>query len=637
MIDYKYADLFKSGADKQMRIASDDGLIDISNKEIHWEQFELKESLCSQSELTFGACEASQIKFKISNVYLSMVGKWLTVSETLGGHTDAPFIFGRYKVVSDVPTDDRRYRNVTAYDAMYDILHRDAAAWYNRLKFPMTLKVFRDSFFSYMGVTQETTTLVNDGMTIEKTIEPQELSGKTVIESICEINGCFGHITRAGKFRYVVLEQMIEGLYPADDLYPSDDLYPADPMNATDIARNNYSSCKYEDYLCQHISKLQIRQKENDIGAITGSGNNCYVIEDNFLVYGKSAVDLQTIAENIYSVISVVWYRPASVEATGNPCFEVGDGIKLTTTGEIIYTYILQRTLNGIQKPWDSYSANGEEYRSEKLNGLQKSIIQLKGKTNTLIRTVEETRLEMKDIEQGLSTDISITAQGLSAEIRRATNEEGALAAQISVNAQQILTKVSKNNIVSEINQTAESIKISAARIDLVGLVTAQEFVSTYATIETLNATSAELNNLIATKATIESLNAVSGRVGNLEADHVTAQELNAVSARLQDVETNYISAGTVKADYMEVANWTSGGVIKASRIDATTIVAKLGEFSGQIDVARLFVTEAQDAALIRVGTLQLGIGTSGTRLTTTARWQSITVNGSTYKVLVQS
>lgn len=637
MIDYKYADLFKSGADKQMRIASDDGLIDISNKEIHWEQFELKESLCSQSELTFGACEASQIKFKISNVYLSMVGKWLTVSETLGGHTDAPFIFGRYKVVSDVPTDDRRYRNVTAYDTMYDILHRDVAAWYNGQTFPMTLKAFRDSFFSYMGVTQEAAALVNDGMTVEKTIDPQELSGKTVIESICEINGCFGHITRDGKFRYVILKEMIEGLYPADDLYPSDDLYPADPMNAADIARNSFSSCKYEDYLCQHISKLQIRQKENDIGAITGSGNNCYVIEDNFLVYGKTAVDLQLIADNIYSVISVVWYRPASVEATGNPCFEVGDGILLYTAQETIYTYILQRTLNGIQKPWDSYSANGEEYRSEKLNGLQKSIIQLKGKTNTLIRTVEETRLEMKDIEQGLSNKISITAQGLSVEITRASDAEGTLAAQISVNAQQILTKVSKNNIVSEINQTAETIKISAARIDLVGLVTAQEFVSKYATIDTLNATSAELDNLIATKATIESLNAVSGRVGNLEADHVTVQELNAVSARLQDVETNYISAGTVKADYMEVANWTSGGVIKASRIDATTIVAKLGEFSGQIDVARLFVTEAQDAALIRVGTLQLGIGTSGTRLTTTARWQSITVNGSTYKVLVQS
>ena len=573
MIDYKYADLFKSGADKQMRIASDDGLINISNSEIHWEQFELKESLCSQSELTFGACEASQIKFKISNVYLSMVGKWLTVSETLGGHTDAPFIFGRYKVVSDVPTDDRRYRNVTAYDAMYDILHRDAAAWYNKLKFPMTLKVFRDSFFSYMGVTQETTTLVNDGMTIEKTIEPQELSGKTVIESICEINGCFGHITRAGKFRYVVLEQMIEGLYPADDLYPSDDLYPADPMNATDIARNNYSSCKYEDYLCQHISKLQIRQKENDIGAITGSGNNCYVIEDNFLVYGKSAVDLQTIAENIYSVISVVWYRPASVEATGNPCFEVGDGIKLTTTGEIIYTYILQRTLKGIQKPWDSYSANGEEYRSEKLNGLQKSIIQLKGKTNTLTRTVEETRLEMRDIERGLSNKISITAQGLSAEITRATNAEGTLSAQISVNAQQILTKVSKNNIVSEINQTAESIKISAARIDLVGLVTADEFVSKYATIETLNATSANLQNLIAGKASIGDLNAVSLTVsGKLDAAEFNAENISAMNITVRSANI----VGGLSAEKITT------GTLSVERLNIDGIVASLNSRSVQ-------------------------------------------------------
>ena len=621
MIDYKYADLFKGGADKQMRIASDDGLIDISNKEIHWEQFELKESLCSQSELTFGACEASQIKFKISNVFTSMVGMQLAVTTTLEGHTDAPFSFGKYWVVSDIPTDDRRYRNVTAYDAMYDILHRDVAAWYNGLTFPMTLRQFRDSFCGYVGIEQEEITLINDGMTVEKTIDPQELSGKTVIESICEINGCFGHITRDGKFRYVILKEMIEGLYPADDLYPSDDLYPADPMNATDIARNSFSSCKYEDYICQHISKLQVRQKENDIGAITGSGNNCYVIEDNFLVYGKSAADLQTIAGNIYSVISIVWYRPASVEATGNPCFEVGDGIKLTTTGEIIYTYILQRTLKGIQKPWDSYSANGEEYRSEKLNGLQKSIIQLKGKTNTLTRTVEETRLEMRDIEQGLSNEISITAEGLSAEITRASDAEDTLAAQISVNAQQILTKVSKNNIVSEINQTAESIKIKAERIDLVGLVTADEFVSKYATIETLNVTKLELQNLIAEKATIESLNAVSGRVGSLEADHVTTQELNAVSARLQTVEANYISAGTVKADYMEVANWTSGGYIKAERIDAATIAAKLGSYTQTLFVNNMSL----------YGNLAFG---ESVVLNSDMKWAQITIGGNPYTVL---
>ncbi len=580
MIEYKHEDLFRDGTDKQLSIVSADGKVNITNSEIHYEQFELKESLCSQSELTFGACEASQIKFKISNVFTSMVGMQLAVTTTLEGQKDAPFSFGKYKVVSDKPTADRRYRNITAYDAMYDILNVEVSGWYNSLTFPMTLRQFRDSFCAYVGVKQEEITLINDDMTVEKTIDPGELPGKTIIEAICEINGCFGHIGRNGKLRYVVLEQMIEGLYPADDLYPSDDLYPADPMGTTEVSRSHYISCQYEDFICQHIDKLQIRQEENDIGAISGTGNNCYIIEDNFLVYGKSAAELQTIADNVLSVISVVWYRPAQVEARGNPCLEVGDGILLHTTREDVYTYILQRTLKGIQALRDSYTAEGEEYRTGQVNGLQKQIIQLKGKTNVLTRTVDETRLEMKDINQNLST-------------------------QISINAQQILTKVSKDNIVSEINQTAESIKIKAERIDLVGVVNADELVSKYATIETLNVTKLELNNLIATKATIDSL--------------------NAVNARLSSVEANYISAGTVKANYMEVANWTSSGYIKANRINADSIVAKLGEFSGQVKVQDLLVTDAVVCARVALGALEI---------TASERWQSITVNGKRYTVL---
>ena len=502
----------------------------LTNAEYQTETMTITESICDEQELQFGCCNASSFEIKVLDTIENFKGKKMKVSILLAGQ-DEPYQLGEYKVYSDKPTADRLYKDIVAYDAMYDILNAEVSGWYNSLTFPMTLRQFRNSFCAYVGVEQEEITLINDDMTVEKTIDPGELTGKTIIEAICEINGCFGHIGRNGKLRYVVLEQMIEGLYPADDLYPSEDLYPADPMGTTEVSKSMYLSCQYEDFICQHIDKLQIRQEENDIGAISGTGDNCYIIEDNFLVYGKSAVDLQTIADNVLSVIGVVWYRPAQVEARGNPCLEVGDGILLHTTRETIYTYILQRTLKGIQALKDSYTAEGEEYRNGQVNGLQKQIIQLKGKSNVLTRTVDETRLDMKDINQNLST-------------------------QISINAQQILTKVSKDNIVSEINQTAESIKIKAERIDLVGIVNADEMVVKYATIENLNITKLELNNLIATKATIDSL--------------------NAVSARLSNVESNYISAGTVKANYMEVANWTSSGVIKADRISAATIVNKL-------------------------------------------------------------
>ena len=521
---------YDDSVDKQLIITYPRSGTTLTNAQFQTETMTVTESLCDEQDIRFGCCNASSFEIKVLDTVENFKGKKMRVSILLAGQDEA-YQLGEYKVYSDKPTADRLYKDIVAYDAMYDILNAEVSGWYNSLTFPMTLRQFRDSFCSYVGVEQEEITLINDDMAVEKTIDPQELPGKTVIEAICEINGCFGHIGRNGKLRYVVLEQMIEGLYPADDLYPSDDLYPADPMGTTEVSRSHYISCQYEDFICQHIDKLQIRQEENDIGAISGTGNNCYIIEDNFLVYGKSAEDLQSIADNVLSVIGVVWYRPAQVEARGNPCLEVGDGILLHTTRETIYTYILQRTLKGIQALRDSYTAEGEEYRTGQINGLQKQIIQLKGKSNVLTRTVEETRLELRDVNQNLS-------------------------AQISINAKQILTKVSKNNIVSEINQTAESIKIKAERIDLVGIVNADEMVVKYATIENLNTTKLELNNLIATKATVDSLNAVSARLGT--------------------VESNYISAGTVKANYMEVANWTSSGVIKADKISAATIVNKL-------------------------------------------------------------
>lgn len=132
MVEHKYKELFwKSHIDKQLKIATDDGLFTATNPEINWENFELTESLCSESELRFGSCEASMVKFQIRNAFIPLAGKWLTITETLEGNTDVPFQYGRYKVFSDVPTADREYRDIVAYDAMYDILSADVAAWYN--------------------------------------------------------------------------------------------------------------------------------------------------------------------------------------------------------------------------------------------------------------------------------------------------------------------------------------------------------------------------------------------------------------------------------------------------------------------------------------------------------------------------
>ncbi len=497
MVNYKYGDLFKKDTvDKQLSIVSDDGKINITNTELHQEKFELTESLCSEQELTFGSCEAAMIKFTVSNTFLPMKGRWMTVRMSLGGHADIPFQFGRYKVDSDTPTADRTCRDVVAYDALYDILNADVAAWYNTVfpshkeqqkdkdgktttvtvYDPVTMKQFRDSFFKHFGIEQADIALINDNMSIEKTVAVmassetssdteesstigESMSGKEVLSCICEINGCMGHMGRDGKFHYIYLEQNIQGLYPRNDLYPADDLFPRDPKSNR-IGKDLYITAEYEDFLVKTINKLQIREQKNDIGVIVGTGDNAYVIEDNFLVYGKGSKELNGIAKNILSKIRGIVYRPFTADCKGNPCLEVGDAVRLPTRYELIESYILKRTLKGIQALRDDLEADGEEYRTNGANGIQKSILKLKGKSNVLERTIEKTQSTITDVEKGLQSQITQTATEIRTEVKNTTD---GLSSRITQNASSITAEVKRAQ--GQEVELAAAIKINEDKI----------------------------------------------------------------------------------------------------------------------------------------------------------------------------
>lgn len=467
MVNYQYAELFKKDSiDKQLTIETDDKTTKITNVELHQEQFELMESICSEAELTIGSCEAAVLKFTVSNIFLPMKDKMITVKTVIDNNTSNPFQIGRYKVYSDTPTADRTKRDIVAYDRLYDVINADVAEWYNTLlpekDSTTTMKAFRDSFFGYFGIEQADAQLVNDDMKVEKTVEPEELSGATVLNCICEINGCFGHIGRDSKFHYIYLEQEIQGLYPRNNLYPADDLYPREPKS-TRISKSLYISAQYEDFLVKTIDKLQIRKEEDDIGVIVGSGTNAYVIQDNFLVYGKGSEELTGIANNIYEKIRGIIYRPFSADCKGNPCIEVGDAVRLPTRYEIIESYVLKRTLKGIQALRDDYEATGEEYRSTQVNSVHKSIIQLKGKTNVLTRTIEETNSKITDVESGLSSEIKQTATDIRTEVK---NTADGLSSSIEQTANSIRSEVSDsvNNLSSSIQQNTESITSEVKR-----------------------------------------------------------------------------------------------------------------------------------------------------------------------------
>ena len=107
------------------------------------------------------------------------------------------------------------------------------------------------------------------------------------------------------------------------------------------------------------------------------------------------------------------------------------------------------------------------EIRSEVKNttdGLSSRITQ-----NSESITAEVSRAT--NAEGTLSSKITQTAENITAEVSRANQKEGELAAAIQVNAAGITSKVSRDSVISEINQSAEGVKIRADLLEIKGNV----------------------------------------------------------------------------------------------------------------------------------------------------------------------
>ena len=409
MITYANESLFyQDNVEKQLNISFTGG--SITNSNIRAEEFELEEVLNSGDDLNFGECNANKVSFVVGYYANSIAGKTITVSITPSG--GSAFQLGVYKVLSDYPTADKRWRKIIAYDVLYDILKADCRAWYDSLlpnsSTTKTLKQFRDSFFSYFGVTQKTATLPNDNMTITRNINPSCITGKTILKCILELNACFGKIGRDGKFKYVSLEKATSGLFPATTLYPSTTLYPQKRGFAREEDQRVYNSMEYQEYETKPIDRLIVLDSRGDVAASVGTGQtNVYLIKDNFLVFGKSNADVTTIANNIFPNISERFYRPARIETIGNPCLEVGDGINVTTIDNVLVdTYIFSRKMRGIHSLKDTYESKGLEYRANDRNSPTEQI----GIVKDNVRRIEADYVKTTYLEATYITAAEISA-----------------------------------------------------------------------------------------------------------------------------------------------------------------------------------------------------------------------------------
>lgn len=300
-----------------------------------------------------------------------------------------------------------------------------------------------------------TTQSDDSSVTAEATI-----SGKTIIEAICELNGAFGNIGRDDRFEYVILKAITSALYPAEDLYPREDLFPSDAN--TESMNGHYITFDYEAFQSQAITQLEIRADDSTAGAIVGTSGNNYVISGNFLISDKTGAEMKQIANNLLPVIAQAEYTPIkSCTCVGNPCLELGDPIRFNTSREIVETYILQRTLTGVQSKRDSIVSAGTETHAMKNPTTRETVEALKRRTHILEENADHLQSTYEDLEEQTSSKFEQTAKSISAEVDRAQKAEGQLDASLELK----LGRDENDQVISMINASADQIMLRGNRL----------------------------------------------------------------------------------------------------------------------------------------------------------------------------
>lgn len=503
-------------AHKEIEIRIPEADITLSNEDIVSDSLELKEAIESSGNLSFQGCIAASLKVEcFTLVDDTLEGMWIE-ADIIADNTQTIPLFRGY--ISEVTnqTHEEFTTVIRAYDALYKINNTDVTSWYNGLSFPMTVQAFRNSFFARVGVTQVADYLTNDGITIQKTIEDKVIMGSKIIKAICQINGRFGRISRTGRFEYVHLTEAAEALYPAEDLYPDDDIYPSDENAVDNVLKAHYSAISFENYRVASIDKVQVIDKSGQIAASAGSGTNIFTLKDNPLVWGLSSANLQAVARNLYNTVQGLWYTPSEVKCVGLPYVECGDFVLMSARLSIIRSYVLSRTLKGIQAITDSFKAPGDKKQPVYTPNIQ--------------------------------TQANANAQAITNEAStrqtQITNEANTRQSQINAEAS---TRQSQINAEAQARQNADNneANIRANQVQAVN-VRCDQLVSKDAQIESLVATKASITDLQATNATIAHVNAQLVNTNQLVAQKASIAELNAVKATVNYINARYITAQQV-------------------------------------------------------------------------------------------
>ena len=384
---------------------------------------------------------------------------------------------------------------INAFDRM-SLFDVNADEFVSNISYPTTPASMLAGLCDYVGIPLATVSFINSTRTIAQApAQFEELTCREFLKWIAEMACACARMTRDGELELAWFGNA-----------------------GFTISESNLYSAQVSEYEVAVIDKLKIMGATDDVGVIIGDGVNGYTILDNPLLYGDSDSQVRAYGVPIYNRLNAfAAYTPlvvTTVTGGANWAVQAGD---ILTVQTLEGTYLMPIFIQTIY--WSSaasavYENAGDPYRP------------VLSETNRRIWAQDRAMYVLQTSVDGLNSEVS--------------------------------KKVGDDEIISRINQSAESITIEASKINLNGAITANQYFK------------------INLDGSIES---IAGQIGgfSIGQDELSGNNGFVLNASAGSIQFQNGTISTV-AGILQLINVSSGILLNASSV-------QLGTGSSQVNV----------------------------------------------------
>lgn len=291
---------------------------------------------------------------------------------------------------------------------------------------------------------------------------------------------------------------------------------------------------------------VQLQSTDNDIGITVGSGDPKYVITANPILFGLSDKGKNSVATKMLARVGTVSYTPATFTIWDK------DNVRPFTIGDIV-------TLKTPHNPTDGYTV----YIMSERHINQQHTAECFGTQDNIQRRSASTQIKQL---AGKTAEISYSLDGLKAQF---TSFDKDTTTKFEQTDDAISAKVSKGDVINQINLDTSGASITASKINLTGYVTVNGLKTAGST--TINGSNITTGTIDANKVKVTNIDASQIKTGSLSADRISGGTIDADSINVKNLNASNITQGLLDGarvgSGLSAANLTSG-TLATARLD---------------------------------------------------------------------